>query len=435
MSDSDKDINKHESHHDIDPILRLLGPHGNPHKSKTGEGTLNLMREHNLRAASTFFDNNRKYNTWLGLPNPLTGKRKAYQLDHIFIPCQQLGQTTNVKRKFNGATSDHAALLIKFQIPIHPLQKSNQKRKQQHIRGENKPPIKKIDNNILKGKALPNFQESVNEFFTNLSPNDAMFLTPSELLLSFEEHIVQCAKEVASIQEKSRPDWFSQAEETLVNLIERRNGAFKSFMKNPSTENQQILKTTRRELLKEKRRAKRKWQYEYAEKCQTAHLKINPKETWSMVFKIMEGFQTHHKSEVERFFRFKDGKLAKNADENAEVLKSHFSSLFNSQVEVDNTVLEEIPKHEIQHELGKVPSKAEIRRAISKMANNKAPGKSGLTTDMIKNLPAKAFNLYVEFIQEFWRDNRMDLDSWHVTVLNTLYKGKGDPRDPNNHLE
>ncbi len=67
------------------------------------------------------------------------------------------------------------------------------------------------------------------------------------------------------------------------------------------------------------------------------------------------------------------------------------------------------------------------------MANNKAPGKSGLTTDMIKNLPPKAFYLYVEFIQEFWRDDSTDFDSWHVTILNILYKGKGDPHDPNNH--
>jgi hypothetical protein len=102
--------------HDVDPIYKLLGPHGNPHKSKTGNGILNLMHEHNLRAVATFYDNNRKYNTWLGLPNPATGKRKAYQIDHIFIPHQQLGQTSDVKRKFNGVNSDHAAMSIEFRI-------------------------------------------------------------------------------------------------------------------------------------------------------------------------------------------------------------------------------------------------------------------------------------------------------------------------------
>jgi hypothetical protein len=49
---------KHESDFDIDPALNLLGPFGNPKKSKAGEAVLNLMCEHELRAASTFFDNN-----------------------------------------------------------------------------------------------------------------------------------------------------------------------------------------------------------------------------------------------------------------------------------------------------------------------------------------------------------------------------------------
>ena len=52
---------------------------------------------------------------------------------------------------------------------------------------------------------------------------------------------------------------------------------------------------------------------------------------------------------------------------------------------------------------------------------------------MLKSLPSSATDFYVEVIQEFWRNKEVDLDSWHVTLLNTIYKGKGDPQDPNNH--
>lgn len=51
------------------------------------------MREFQLRVASTFYDNNRKYNTWLGLPNAITKRRQAYEIDHIFIPKNQLSKT------------------------------------------------------------------------------------------------------------------------------------------------------------------------------------------------------------------------------------------------------------------------------------------------------------------------------------------------------
>ena len=62
--ENDNPQEKIESHLDTDPAQQLLGPFGNPKKSKSGDKILNLMREFQLRAASTFYDNNRKYNTW-----------------------------------------------------------------------------------------------------------------------------------------------------------------------------------------------------------------------------------------------------------------------------------------------------------------------------------------------------------------------------------
>ncbi len=120
---------KHESCHDVDPILNLIGPDENPHKLKIGDSILNLMEEHRLRAASTFLTIIER-TTWLGLPNSVTGKRKSYQ---------QLCQTTNVKHKFNCIVGDHAALLIEFYFLTSSFLKNNQQQKQQMCR-ENPPP-------------------------------------------------------------------------------------------------------------------------------------------------------------------------------------------------------------------------------------------------------------------------------------------------------
>ena len=66
------------------------------------------------------------------------------------------------------------------------------------------------------------------------------------------------------------------------------------------------------------------------------------------------------------------------------------------------------------------------------MQYDKSPGQSGLSTDMIKNLLPRAFNYFVKLIQDFWRNPNTDFASWHITLLKVLYKGKGDPQDPNN---
>jgi len=75
--------------------------------------------------------------------------------------------------------------------------------------------------------------------------------------------------------------------------------------------------------------------------------------------------------------------------------------------------------------LGEPPNRQQIESVMHKMKNNKAPGDTGVTTDMIKHILTKV-------IQDFWKNPECDFNSWHVQKLITLYKGKGDPKDPNN---
>jgi hypothetical protein len=130
-----------------------------------------------------------------------------------------------------------------------------------------KQPSKKTDNAALRTTKLSSFQEKVNDFFTNLTPELAILSSPSELIDKFEKHIENNALEVAPVERKNRPDWFTEDETNLLNLIESRNIAYKNFMKCPSKENQQKLKESRHVLLKRKRKARRQWQLEYAERC------------------------------------------------------------------------------------------------------------------------------------------------------------------------
>jgi hypothetical protein len=69
----------------------------------------------------------------------------------------------------------------------------------------------------------------------------AIHLPPSELIHNFEKHIVKVAKELAQSDNRKRPDWFSEAEALLIDLINNKNCAYK----NPSESNHQRLKAAR----------------------------------------------------------------------------------------------------------------------------------------------------------------------------------------------
>ena len=147
---------------------------------------------------------------------------------------------------------------------------------------------------------------------------------------------------------------------------------------------------------------------------------LKPKDAWNMVFKLMVGFTSHHRKYMPKNFKSKNGVEAKTDEQNATILNNHFHSLFNSQVQIDPTVLNALPQHSICHELGVTPTPNEIKSAINSMAYDKSPGQSGVTTDMIKNLPPRAFNHYVLIIQNFWQNPDTDYNAWHTTLLRVV---------------
>jgi hypothetical protein len=106
--------------------------------------------------------------------------------------------------------------------------------------------------------------------------------------------VVKSASEVAEYGITRKPDWFTESESLLLELIEKRKSTLKNYMKHGSTETNEILKQPRHNLKNEKKKAKREWQKTFAEKCQQEDFRKNPKQAWSMIFKLMEGFQGHH---------------------------------------------------------------------------------------------------------------------------------------------
>ena len=89
----------------------LLGPHGNPSRNKKDEELLNMLKQIQYRAISTF--NGKHHNTWMHL-----AMKQHYQLDHFVMPKNQLRYVKNAKRKCNSIPSDHAAIYLELCLPI-----------------------------------------------------------------------------------------------------------------------------------------------------------------------------------------------------------------------------------------------------------------------------------------------------------------------------
>lgn len=90
------------------------------------------------------------------------------------------------------------------------------------------------------------------------------------------------------------------------------------------------------------------------------------------------------------------------------------------------SMIKDISSYDTIEYFGEPPTMKEIKSAISKMKNNKAPSGTGLSMDMLKNLTNDALDFLIKSIQEFWTNHNKDFDTWYITSLNILYKGKRD---------
>lgn len=115
-----------------------------------------------------------------------------------------------------------------------------------------------------------------------------------------------------------------------------------------------------------------------------------------------------------------DKKVLTDDDEIKERWRSYFEELLNEenareQLEEENPV--EGPENEIMHK--------EIEQVLGQMKNNKAPGPSGMTAEMLKILDQDGTVWLHTILNDFMKQERLP-DDLKASEIITLYKQKGD---------
>ena len=116
------------------------------------------------------------------------------------------------------------------------------------------------------------------------------------------------------------------------------------------------------------------------------NMSFNPKAAWGNVKILTGGTTSHHTKPTIMRMRLSTGKLATTDKENAEVLGPHFEKVFNKHRPIEWEVINKIKQRQTMHELNKPILWAELKTAIAKLANDKAPGLNKVLPNAIKSL-------------------------------------------------
>ena len=131
-------------------------------------------------------------------------------------------------------------------------------------------------------------------------------------------------------------------------------------------------------------------------------MSFNPKAAWESVKILTGGTTSHHAKPTIMRMRLPTGKLATTDKENAEVLGTHFEKVFNNHRLIEWEVINEIKQRQTMNELNNPISWAELKTAIAKLANDKAPGLNKVPPNAFKSLSNANLAHLLTFFNQNW---------------------------------
>jgi hypothetical protein len=132
----------------------------------------------------------------------------------------------------------------------------------------------------------------------------------------------------------------------------------------------------------------------------------SPKEAWEAVRLLEKGSTAHHRPPQELHFQDPNtGNIATTPEANLEILHAHCHKVYNREdAPVDFSILNDIFQCPTLNPLGMPPSTTEIQHHVTKLANHKSPGESGVPAEALKALPPDGIEYVRTLLQDFWEE-------------------------------
>ncbi|XP_076105824.1 uncharacterized protein LOC143074160 [Mytilus galloprovincialis] len=357
----------------------VMGKHGLGEINNNGERLVEMCTMNNLVIGGTIFEHKNIHKaTWVS-PN---GKVKN-QIDHILINKKWRSSLIDVKVK-RGADvySDHHLVIGKIRLKL---------RKNRY-----KTPSKIIDFGKLK---QPEIQQNFNIELKNRF--EVLQLEENEIDINskwqhMSEIYLKTSEDILGYKNKERKEWIS--DKTWALIMERK--VLKSKTNQATAEQQEGMKdlynSKEKEVKKNAKADKKAYIDKIAEEAENAS-KVGDMRKLYNITKQLSGRVNTNSTNI----KDKDGQTICKFEKQLKRWKEHFEEVLNRpepEISVDRT--EEAPPP-IEIEMGPITDD-EIKAAIKKLKNNKAPGVDGIPAEVLKSDINLNVNILRDLLNEIW---------------------------------
>ena len=351
----------------------LLGPNSPSLQNEQGFMWCEFASQHRLRHASSFFQH-RLYHTSYS-----HATQHCLQIDHFFVDklCRRYG---------GGVPSDHFAMLLN--IPIPAMRRHRRTTRRCRLRTF-------VDWSRLQDPAVTaRFQERVSSLLPGLDASVTV-----EMADQLSGAMLSAARAELTAPCATQQSWFDDAAATILPLVATCNYLYHKHSRRPTPVSSIQLQDARRKLRKAVRVAKQKW---LVHQVQNIIVAPDLKQRWHLMSAFVAPDDQHVSAAPTHAFLNADGVAPTSPAELAANMQQHFSRIYNRNVAIDLSAVDELPQFPMLHQLGNVPTLDEACTAIAKLRNDAAPGDSGLSPCALKFLPDTGVVLLHKCVVSFW---------------------------------
>ena len=389
-----------------------IGGNGVGKMNSNGLRLLTLCCEFNLTISNTIFRMKDRFKTsWM---HPRS--KHWHLLDYVIVRKSDI-QFVKKTSAIRGAecSSDHRLIASDIAWKIRPRQRRA---------GVTK---RKLNCEALQNPALrQQFQ---------VKSEEALSSTPVESSSDVEAQWIQisstirkAAEDTLGFREKQHRDWFDENREDIRSLIAVKNSAHDSLIRNPNSPAlRQRFVDLRATVQRETRRMENEWWINLASEIQGY---ADENDTHRFYDAIKKAYGPTSRSTVP--VRSADGTtLIRDAQGISDRWAEHFSTLLNSGIDPDSTILNDIPQTDIKRHLDTAPTMEEVEGAVRNLQNRKSPGGDGIPAEIYKYGGATILQSLYHIISMVWETETVP-QGWKDSIIITLYKNKGDKAECGN---
>ena len=390
----------------------VLGKHGIGRENSNGTLLLSLCAQNELIVTNTIFQQANRYKTtWM---HP--GTKEWHMIDYVITRQRDVNDVSHTRAMCGSCTwSDHR--LVKCKLALRAKVTRHRSRLK---------PVKKLNIDKLKStECRLTLASKLQEGYANASSPDS---TAVAIWNTFENTTLKIAEEVLGSPERKHQDWFDENDSLIKPLLTNLHDKHIDAIEDRSND---ILadayRTCKQQTQKSLRNMKNMWWNARATDLQEAADKRDYKSFYQGL-KAVYG----PKYKASPSIKSKDGVLLTDPIQVRDRWAEHFDGVLNQDSEFDASILNDIPRWDINQSLAALPTLDEILLSIKQLTSGKAPGADGIPPDIYKHGGTAVAEQLVKLFTQIWEEGHVP-QAFRDADLIHIYKNKGDSKSCDNH--